>query len=190
MSAPLKVTFTLGDRDLAHFRRIMKKAIAAAGEQSEEDIVSGAHEMVEQARTTSPPAYVLERLERLETIVRMTQDTGWSLPQAVKDKILAAVSYFTNPDDLIPDHIPGLGFLDDAIMVELVEQELRHELAGYDEFCRVRSHEEDRPWHEQGRITRDKRIDSHRKRVRAKIKQRQEREAQRAQEGTRRFRLW
>ncbi len=190
MSAPLKVTFTLGDRDLTHFRRIMRKAVAAAGEQSEDEIVGAAMDMVVQAREMKPPAYVLERIERLETIVRMTQDTGWSLPQSSKDKILAAISYFTNPDDLIPDHIPGLGFLDDAIMIELVEQELRVELAGYDEFCHARTREEERPWYAQGRVTRDKKIDGHRRRIRAKIKARQQREAERAKEHGRRFKLW
>lgn len=190
MSAPLKVTFTLGDRDLTHFRRIMRKAVAAAGDQAEDEIVAAAMDMVEDARETQPPAYVLERIERLETIVRMTQDTGWSLPQASKDKILAAVSYFANPDDLIPDNIPGLGFLDDAIMIELVEQELRIELAGYDEFCRARTREEERPWYTQGRVTRDKKIDVHRRRIRAKIKERQQRANERAKETGKRFKLF
>ncbi|MCP4003620.1 MAG: DUF1232 domain-containing protein [bacterium] len=189
MSDPLKVTFKLGERDLAHFRRIMKRAVVAANEQDEADIVSGAFEMIEKARAMKPPAYVLDRLDRLETIVLMTQDTGWSLPKSSKSKILAAVGYFTNPDDLIPDDIPGLGFLDDAIMIELVEQELRIELAGYDEFCRARDREEERPWYTQGRVTRDKRIEVHRKRIREKIRSRMANARDRNQ-GPRRFKLW
>ena len=48
------------------------------------------------------------------------------------------LAYFTEPEDLIPDHIPGLGFLDDAIMIELVVRELRHEIEAYEDFCRYR----------------------------------------------------
>jgi uncharacterized membrane protein YkvA (DUF1232 family) len=52
--------------------------------------------------------------------------------------VLNALAYFTEPDDLIPDHIPGLGFLDDAIMVELVVRELEHEIEAYRDFCDFR----------------------------------------------------
>jgi hypothetical protein len=46
--------------------------------------------------------------------------------------------YFAEPVDLIPDQVPGVGFLDDAIMVELVVQEIRPELDAYADFCRYR----------------------------------------------------
>jgi hypothetical protein len=54
---------------------------------------------------------------------------------------LHALAYFAEPDDLIPDHIPGLGYLDDAIMVELVVRELRHEIDAYQDFCMFRDSE-------------------------------------------------
>ena len=70
--------------------------------------------------------------------------------------MLNALAYFAEPDDLIPDQIPGLGFLDDAIMVELVVRELRHEIEAYEDFrvfrdrphkfnARTSSQETDRP---------------------------------------------
>ena len=52
--------------------------------------------------------------------------------------MLNALAYFTEPEDLIPDHIPGLGFLDDAIMIELVVRELKHEIEAYQDFCDYR----------------------------------------------------
>ena len=55
--------------------------------------------------------------------------------------MLNALAYFAEPEDLIPDHIPGLGFLDDAIMIELVARELRHEIEAYDDFCAFRDRE-------------------------------------------------
>ncbi|MDH4256636.1 MAG: YkvA family protein [Gammaproteobacteria bacterium] len=58
--------------------------------------------------------------------------------------VLGALLYFCDPEDLIPDHIPGLGFLDDAIYVELVLQELRAEITSYEEFCAYRIAEENR----------------------------------------------
>jgi Protein of unknown function (DUF1232) len=42
---------------------------------------------------------------------------------------------------MIPDKIPGLGFLDDALMAELVIRELKHELDGYRDYCEYRENE-------------------------------------------------
>ena len=46
--------------------------------------------------------------------------------------------------DVIPDHIPGIGFLDDAIYAEIVIQELRTEIRSYQEFCQFCIPEETR----------------------------------------------
>ena len=39
---------------------------------------------------------------------------------------------------MIPDRLPGIGYLDDAIMVELIAQELKHEIKAYEDFCDFR----------------------------------------------------
>ncbi|MFL2837694.1 MAG: YkvA family protein [Pseudohongiellaceae bacterium] len=52
--------------------------------------------------------------------------------------------YFVDADDVIPDYIPGIGFLDDAIYAEIVIQELRTEIRLYQEFCQFRIAEETR----------------------------------------------
>jgi len=52
--------------------------------------------------------------------------------------VLNVLAYFVDPDDLIPDRIPGIGYLDDAIMVQLVVEELHHEIKAYERFCEIR----------------------------------------------------
>src|SRR5690606_41209369 len=64
-----------------------------------------------------------------------------------------ALVYFCDPEDMIPDSVPGLGFLDDAIYVELILRELKAEIESYEEFCAFRKAEGQR------RI--DKRLDPH-----------------------------
>ena len=50
----------------------------------------------------------------------MLDEPEWPLDDADRRRIVAAVGYFAVPKDMIPDKIPGLGFLDDALMAELV----------------------------------------------------------------------
>ena len=45
---------------------------------------------------------------------------------------------------MIPDHIPSIGFIDDAIYAEIVIQELRTEIRLYQELCQFRTAEETR----------------------------------------------
>ena len=56
----------------------------------------------------------------------------------MRGPVRAALAYFTDPDDLIHDAVPGLGFLDDAIVIELLWLELRHELAAFQTFAQFR----------------------------------------------------
>ena len=74
----------------------------------------------------------------------MIRDTEWKLTEAKRQSIRGALCYFVDPDDLIPDHILGIGFLDDAMYAEIIVQELRTEIKMYQEFCQFRISEENR----------------------------------------------
>ena len=95
-------------------------------------------------RSADVPDFVGDRLERIQLMVDMIRDDEWRLPAEESARVLNALAYFSEPEDLIPDHVPGLGFLDDAIMVELVARELRHEVDAYRRFCAFRTAEEAR----------------------------------------------
>jgi hypothetical protein len=64
----------------------------------------------------------------------MLQDAEWDLEARERAPVLAALAYVCDPEDIIPDDLPGIGLLDDAVMIELVFRELRHELAAYKDF--------------------------------------------------------
>ena len=55
--------------------------------------------------------------------------------------MLTALAYFAEPNDIIPDDVPVVGYLDDAIMIELCVRELKHEVEAYDDFCTFRRDE-------------------------------------------------
>ena len=48
--------------------------------------------------------------------------------------LLAMFVYFSDPEDILPDHIPVIGYLDDVIIIELVTREMQHVREAYDDF--------------------------------------------------------
>lgn len=135
---PLRISFELDDDDLNHFRLIMQEARRAARRISPEEIVAAAEDLLREVEGSSAPGFIVERFDKLSLMIQMLSDVEWRLPHQEATRVLHALAYFAEPDDLIPDHIPGLGFLDDAIMVELVVRELKHEIEAYQDFCNYR----------------------------------------------------
>ncbi len=134
----LRISFELDENDLKHFRLIMLEARKAAARVPPEDIVAAAEGLLAGVEESTAPGFIVDRLGKLRLMISMLSDIEWRLPHQEATRVLNALAYFTEPEDLIPDHIPGLGFLDDAIMIELVVRELKHEVEAYDDFCQYR----------------------------------------------------
>ena len=129
---PLDVTFTLTDNDLSHFQAIIDKAREAAGVTlPREEIEKQARSLIDEARSGELPEFIAERVEQLDIVLNMINDEEWQLTAEEIEAVLNALAYFSEAEDLIPDSIPGLGFLDDAIYVEIVLKELANEINLY-----------------------------------------------------------
>lgn len=140
----ISLTIDLNDRDLEHFNKAMEAARAATAGQSAQQIVDAAAGLLTEAQKVQLPDFIQERLLHLDDMIAMVRDVGWALPEADCQRVLSALVYFADPKDVIPDNVPVLGFLDDAIMIELAVKELKHELDAYDDFCDYRQHEAQR----------------------------------------------
>ena len=134
----LRVTFELSDEDLKHFELIMREARKAAAGLPPEDIVAEAEALLLAMGESGAEDFIGERIQKLRLMIRMLSDLEWRLPQQDAARVLNALAYFADPEDLIPDGVPGIGFLDDAIMIELVVRELKHEIDAYQDFCEFR----------------------------------------------------
>ena len=185
---PLRITFELGDSDLKHFRLIMREARDAAKNFDQEEIIQAARELLAEVRATKVPQFIADRLEKLDVMVNMVVDAEWKLPTHETTRVLNALAYFSEPEDLIPDHIPGLGFLDDAIMVELVVRELKHEIDAYVDFCEYRGHEEKKRKSKgaDDYVSRDEWLKARRTELHSRMRRRRRRERGRGRKGGRR----
>jgi uncharacterized membrane protein YkvA (DUF1232 family) len=135
-------------------------------------VLKAAADLMAQVAAAEGPEFVQDRIGKLALLVQMLEDQRWRLTGNDRAHVLNVLAYFVDPDDLIPDRIPGLGYLDDAIMVELVLQELRHELDAYQKFCEFEASGERAPEQTeqkrlqlQARMRRNRRGDRDRRRV-------------------------
>ncbi len=180
-----KVTFELDESDAEYFRSLYRKAKKSASEQDSAAIVQAARDVVTRVRASKKtPRFVIEAIEVLADLTDLIRDEAYAAPQKVRAEVLAALAYFTNPEDLIPDQIPGLGFLDDALMVKFIEEEFKHELWGFRRFRDRRDAAEQRPWASPGTERLQQRLDADRQRIRAEIEERRAKEATKRKAGS------
>jgi uncharacterized membrane protein YkvA (DUF1232 family) len=137
----LAITIELGDADLKHFIDAMQAAQQEVKNLSAREITDAASQLLVDGKESKLPSFIAERLSKLDSMISMVNDQGFALPEEDRQRVLACLAYFANPKDIIPDNVPVLGFLDDAIMIELVTRELQHEVEAYDDFVAYRNEE-------------------------------------------------
>jgi len=138
-----RLSFELSDRDLAHYRQLAHDARKRSEQRPEAELVESARALMDRVRDSHPPDFLRARLGDLDRLIAMLEDREWNLEGEDRALVVGALGYFADPLDLIPDSLPALGFLDDALMVELVVRDLRNELESYRDFCAYREKQEE-----------------------------------------------
>ncbi|MDQ6647683.1 MAG: YkvA family protein [Pseudomonadota bacterium] len=141
----LDISITLSDADLRLFVEARNRRAEEAQKKTEvqdaASIVAAARSLLTETRGKQPPAFVVTRLKHLDTMIALIEDVGFGLPEENLSNVLAALAYFSSPDDLVPDDVPILGFIDDALVIELCVRQLQPEIDAYCDFCRWRENE-------------------------------------------------
>jgi uncharacterized membrane protein YkvA (DUF1232 family) len=179
----IRVVFEISPRDLQRFRAEMRRARRRVTGVATNEILAAAEKAFAAIAVDKAPDFIRERLPRLDTLIGMVRDEDWALPKSQRYKVLSVLAYFCDPDDLIPDVIPGLGLLDDAIMIELIFRDLHHDLEAFEDFRHYRETYYKR--HKIGRdaMTRAARIKARRKELLARANRRKRRDREHGGEG-------
>lgn len=138
---PLKIELELSDEDLAYFARVMDAVWKKNSKRPESELITAARGLLKQVKKAKAPDYVQKRLDDIGILMDMLADKEWGLEAGERSRIAAAVGYFAAPKDMISDKVPGIGYLDDALVADVVIKELKHDIAGYRDFCAYRDGE-------------------------------------------------
>jgi uncharacterized membrane protein YkvA (DUF1232 family) len=169
----MKLSFELTDRDLRYFREALKQSREAVRDAEEQEIIEAIWHVLDEIRSNEPlPDFVSKRIPVLELLIQMLTDEEWQLPDADRERLLAMFVYFSDPEDLLPDDIPVIGYLDDVIIIELITGDLLHVREAYDDFRQFRREFDDQHGKNiDGAIRRD-RLDRKRQQLHQRMQRR------------------
>lgn len=176
----VSISVDLTDRDLGFFRHAVRKSRDAVRGADEQEIIEAISTVLAEIRAESPlPDFVARRLPDLDAMIAMLLDDEWRLPKRERELLLATFVYFGDPEDLIPDDIPAIGFLDDVILIELLMRDLRHVREAYLDFCAFREGYA-RRYRDRDEKKKQQRIAGRRRELHARMKRREKRDAKTA----------
>lgn len=78
------------------------------------------------------------RMRRLQELRAMVDDPAWDSDYAMRARVAKLMDYVERDDDLIDDHVPLLGLLDDVLLIELAWPAFADEVEDFRDFCAYR----------------------------------------------------
>jgi uncharacterized membrane protein YkvA (DUF1232 family) len=169
----MKISFELTDRDLDFFRKALQQSREAVRDAEESEIIEAINDVLVEIRKNEPlPDFVGKRIPELELLISMLTDEEWRLPESDRERLLATFVYFADPEDILPDDIPVIGYLDDVIIIELVVRELHHVRVAYDDFCQFRDEFDSDKGKDVDPVIRRDRIDRRRQQLHQRMQRR------------------
>lgn len=121
---------------LRHFNELLERIDLRHPPLDPDQVASAARELAASSRSSRWPRSILQRMRRAAAIDRMLSDPEWTLDDA--EAAAVVVAYLHEDRPLIPNSVPMVGRLDDAIIVEASWPLIAQEVRDYLDFCRLR----------------------------------------------------
>lgn len=130
--------FRLSTLDIDRFNRLLADLGRRQQPLDCDQVVTAARLLSNGQAADAAPPCILQRLRRAETVAQMLADPNW---QPANDAVLPAtqvLEYLRGHEDLIPDWLPQMGRLDDAIVIDTAWPQLEGEVRSYLDYRRLR----------------------------------------------------
>ncbi|MCB1604743.1 MAG: DUF1232 domain-containing protein [Xanthomonadales bacterium] len=130
----VSISIDIDNQVKEHFNQFVKNH----GSVINDSDIKHAKEKIAEIRASDSDGYIIEQTSSLESMIAMISDKTWESDKENLKKINATIKYFVDDEDIIPDHIPGIGYLDDCIIIDNTMDDVSDELDEYKDFCRTR----------------------------------------------------
>ena len=103
-----------------------------------DQMASAARDLADRREELPVSLCIYQRMRQAGAIDQMLTDPGWTPEEAVVSPARLVLDYVHAADDVIPDTLPRVGRLDDAVVVDTAWPVLAPEIRNYLDFCRLR----------------------------------------------------
>lgn len=133
----------IGEHDLdpgalRHFNDLIAQINFNRVPLERDQVASAARELIDQPRNGIAPACIRQRMRRAGALDLMLTDPEWETLAMASVTAALVVGYLRDKCTLIPNALPVVGRLDDAVMVETAWPTVADEVRNYLDFCRLR----------------------------------------------------
>jgi len=116
--------FELTDEDKAKYQLMIDKIDLSKSSEIINTLNSKLDSLIDLKKLNSIETDLIKNVSVLLNIYQTYPD----LTDSIKRRIIFAISYFCNSDDDIPDIVPEIGYLDDAVVARWVIESIGKEL--------------------------------------------------------------
>ena len=116
--------FELTDEDKAKYQMMIDKIDLSKSSEIINTLNSKLDDLIDLKKLNSIETDLIKNVSVLLNIYQTYPD----LTDSIKRRIIFAISYFCNSDDDIPDIVPEIGYLDDAVVARWVIESIGREL--------------------------------------------------------------
>lgn len=116
--------FELTDEDKAKYQLMIDKIDLSKSSEIINTLNSKLDNLIDLKKLNSIETDLIKNVSVLLNIYQTYPD----LTDSIKKRIIFAISYFCNSDDDIPDIVPEIGYLDDAVVARWVIESIAKEL--------------------------------------------------------------
>jgi hypothetical protein len=138
---PLRLSLDLSEADLEHFAQLAQRTCATAAQRSGENIIAAARELLARAEQVHAPNFVRQKFVVLRRLLELIEDPDWAIEASDRQRALNALACLSQAPATDSQVGAAVAALDYAIIIELIQRDLQHDLAAYEEFCEHRAAE-------------------------------------------------
>jgi hypothetical protein len=136
--------FVLVHREVELFNQLLARLGRTRPPLQTDQLATAARSLNDQAPDAAPSPCIQQRLQHARVLEQMLQDADWEPADDVLSEARQVVGYLHESRQLIPDSVPGVGHLDQAIVIDTAWPKLVYEVINFIDYQRLRQLEADR----------------------------------------------